>query len=309
MTILILGNALDAHAIHVEQSLQQAGVPVVYWDTQLFPTQTKLSWQPETQHGYLTVAAEPPLDLQKIQAVFWRNFAGVSIPSFKDTDHYQIAFRDAISALRSIIQACPAHWVNSWQAYDFHQTKPLQLAKAKQLGVKIPATLISNDPEQITAFVSSHDKVIFKPVFGGAHTQFVTPNHVELERLRLSLRLAPVTVQEYISGTNIRSYVIGDAIYAAEIRSTTLDFREDPHAQLIPLTLPPAIQQQCLAIAQGFWLEWTAIDWRITPAGEYVFLEANPSPMFLHFERQTGFPITQALTQQLLQPPNRSPLS
>jgi hypothetical protein len=46
-------------------------------------------------------------------------------------------------------------------------------------------------------------------------------------------------------------------------------------------------------------LEWTAIDWRLTEAGEYVFLEANPSPMFLHFEQQTGFPITQQLVQQL----------
>ncbi|NJN86685.1 MAG: hypothetical protein HC881_10695 [Leptolyngbyaceae cyanobacterium SL_7_1] len=306
MAILILGNASDAHAAHMQHSLDQAGIPVFYWDTQLFPTQTKLSWQPDTQHGCLNLAGAPPLDLHAIQAVFWRNFTGAAVPSFEDTAQYSIAFRDAMSALRSLIQACPAHWVNPWQAYEFHQTKPLQLAKAKQLGVRIPATLISNDPEQITAFVNSHDKVIFKPVFGGAHTQLVTPTHVEPERLRLSLRLAPVTVQEYIPGTNVRSYVIGDAVYAAEIRSTALDFREDGKAQLMPLTVPPVIHQQCLAITQAFWLKWTAIDWRVTPAGEYVFLEANPSPMFLHFEHQTGFPITQALIKQLLQPLNHS---
>jgi glutathione synthase/RimK-type ligase-like ATP-grasp enzyme len=54
------------------------------------------------------------------------------------------------------------------------------------------------------------------------------------------------------------------------------------------------------AIAKAFFLEWTAIDWRLKPNGEYVFLEANPSPMFLHFERQTGFPITQELVKLLI---------
>jgi D-alanine-D-alanine ligase-like ATP-grasp enzyme len=47
-------------------------------------------------------------------------------------------------------------------------------------------------------------------------------------------------------------------------------------------------------------LEWTAIDWRLKPTGEYVFLEANPSPMFIHFERQTNFPITQKLVNLLM---------
>ncbi len=47
-------------------------------------------------------------------------------------------------------------------------------------------------------------------------------------------------------------------------------------------------------------LEWTAIDWRLTPQGEYVFLEANPSPMFIQFERRTSFPITQKLVNLLI---------
>ncbi|MER3476825.1 MAG: hypothetical protein C4287_10165 [Leptolyngbya sp. ERB_1_2] len=69
---------------------------------------------------------------------------------------------------------------------------------------------------------------------------------------------------------------------------------------MIPLELPETIQQQCLAIAKAFFLEWTAIDWRRKPNGEYVFLEANPSPMFLHFEQQTGFGITAQLVKRLM---------
>jgi D-alanine-D-alanine ligase-like ATP-grasp enzyme len=68
----------------------------------------------------------------------------------------------------------------------------------------------------------------------------------------------------------------------------------------IAVDLPESVQQQCIAIAKALMLEWTAIDWRLKPTGEYVFLEANPSPMFLHFEHQTGFPITQKLVKLLM---------
>jgi hypothetical protein len=33
-----------------------------------------------------------------------------------------------------------------------------------------------------------------------------------------------------------------------------------------------------------------------------VFLEANPSPMFLGFERRSGLPLTEALGELLLKP-------
>lgn len=300
MNILILGNASDAHAVHLNGALEQAGAIVHYWNTQDFPTQIQLSWQPHLGSGCLNISEGINIQLQDIHSIFWRNFTGVFVPQLNEPDPHQIALRDASSALRSFIQACPAHWVNSWRAYQFHQEKPLQLAKAKQVGVTIPATLISNDPNEVAAFARLHQDVIFKPVYGGVHTQRVTTEHLEPERLQKALRIAPITLQEYIPGTNVRSYVIGDSIYTAEIRSDQLDFRADPAAQLIPLETPESVRAQCLAIARAFWLEWTAIDWRVTPTGDYVFLEANPSPMFIHFEKQTGFPLTQELVNLLM---------
>jgi len=301
MNILILGSAEDAHATHLKHALEERGVEVEYWDTQAFPTQMKLSWQPDTGSGCLCWPEGKTIPLLEIHSIFWRSFTGVWIPLLPDAKQHQVAYNDAMSVVRSLLQYCPAHCVNTWQAYQFHQEKPLQLAKAKELGVLIPATLVSNDPKQVCEFAQTYQPSIFKPVYGGAYTQWVTAHHLQAERLNLALRMAPVTIQEYIPGTNIRVYVVNGYIYAAEIRSSSLDFRVDPSAQLIPLQLPHAIEQQCLTIAQAFFLEWTAIDWRVKPTGEYVFLEANPSPMFLHFEQQTGFPITQKLVELLIQ--------
>ena len=300
MNILILGNASDHHAAHLKEALSQAGATVDYWDTYLFPTQLRISWQPDTQIGYLILPNGRQLNLQDIHSVFWRNFSGVYIPPLKNSDQHRLAFNDSMSTLRSLIRACPARWINSWQAYQFHKEKPLQLSKVKQIGVSIPATLISNSTEHVREFVQVHKKAIFKPVYGGAHTQFMTENHLEPQRLSQVLSISPVTIQEYIQGTNIRSYVINGSVYSAEIRSNSLDFREDQEAELLLVQLPDLVQQQCLAISKALMLEWTAIDWRLKPTGEYIFLEANPSPMFLHFERQTDFPLTQKLVNLLM---------
>ncbi len=299
MNILILADRSDPHAVHLQQVIAQIGVPVYTWNTQEFPTQIQLSWQPATDRGRLILPEGKGLDFDQIHSVFWRSFTGVQVPQMNEPHQSQIAFNDSISLLRSVLQACPARWINSWQAYQFHKEKPLQLRSVQQLGIPIPATLISNDPAEILQFCANK-RTIFKPVYGGALTQPVTAEHLEQQRLRLALKTAPVTIQEYIPGTNIRSYVLGEKVYSAEIQSSSVDFRADATAELIPLTLPQPIEQGCLQIARRLRLVWTAIDWRRTPQDEYIFLEANPSPMFLYFEQQTGFPITQELVRLLV---------
>ena len=298
MKILVLGCPEEAHARHMGQALRAAGASVNYLDTTQFPARLRLSWCPQTAEGTLCFESGDRLSLRDIHSVFWRSLGEPAIAPL-DPALQPVARQDAASLLRSLIRACPARWVNSWQAYDFHKEKPRQLQRVHALGIPIPETLVTNDPQEVLAFAQRRDRLIFKPVYGGAHTRQLTPEHLDAARLRHVLGLAPVTLQTYIPGTNLRTYVVGDAVYAAEIRSAALDFREDAQTELIPVALSEAAQRQCVAIARALGLTWTAIDWRQPPDGDWVFLEANPSPMFLFFEQRTGYPITQALVETL----------
>lgn len=47
-------------------------------------------------------------------------------------------------------------------------------------------------------------------------------------------------------------------------------------------------------------LVYGAIDMRLTPAGEYVFLEMNPAGQWLFIEEQTQQPISDHLAQALV---------
>ena len=253
-------------------------------------------WEP------LSIRVQPfrPPHLTDINKIFWRTFSGVNVVQLTDSYQQTIAVNDATGLLRSFMRCTPEKWINGWEAYEFHKEKPLQLSLANKIGVTIPATLVTNDAQEIINFSQSYVDVIFKPVYGGSHTKFLTKEHLDINRMNLALSISPVTLQEYIPGTNIRSYVIRDKVYSAEIRSSSLDFREDKQAKLIYLETPEDIKKQCLAITKSFGLKWTGIDWRFKPNGEFIFLEANFSPMFLHFEKQTGCPITEDLIELLI---------
>jgi glutathione synthase/RimK-type ligase-like ATP-grasp enzyme len=115
-----------------------------------------------------------------------------------------------------------------------------------------------------------------------------------------SLRLAPVTIQDEIPGTNIRVFVAGEQVFACEVATRAIDFRDDASPDIVPHDLAPEQEEKCRQIAGVLGLVWTGIDFRLTPAGTYVFLEANPSPMFKGFEKYTGLPLTEALSSLLL---------
>jgi glutathione synthase/RimK-type ligase-like ATP-grasp enzyme len=210
-----------------------------------------------------------------------------------------IARHDSRSLFESLFFALPCRWVNGVEGFRLHQTKPVALARAAALGLAIPRTCITNDAEAVRAFCEEVPHAIFKPVQGGAGTAPVEARHLTAEALA-RLCLSPVTLQEEIPGTDVRVFVAGERVYACEMRTDALDFREDPYAKIVPIELPGEIRRQALAVAEALHLVWTGIDFRRTPEGRWVFFEANPSPMFRGFEQRTGLPLTEALTELLM---------
>ena len=148
-------------------------------------------------------------------------------------------------------------------------------------------------------FASDHPRSIFKPVHVGAHARRVTKEHLVANNLE-RLRIAPVTIQEEIPGTNIRVFVAGERVMSCEIETEHIDFRDDENPVVRVHSLPADVERMSVAIARALDLRWTGIDFRLTPGGRYVFLEANPSPMFMRFEMDTGLPLTDCLAGLLI---------
>jgi glutathione synthase/RimK-type ligase-like ATP-grasp enzyme len=299
MTILILGAFDDDHAQHMAKYLRGRSCDVELFDTRQFPADVSLSFDPRRSTGVIRLPAGRELRWTEIESVYWRNYSGSGPSPLADPDQVFLAENDSRSLLETFLLELPARWVNGLAAYRLHQTKPVCLARAAALGASVPRTLLSNDSHEVTRFAAEHQRAIFKPVQGGDQTRPLGPQHLTPQNLD-HLRFAPITLQEEVPGTNIRVFVAGEQVLACEVATEHLDFRQDPEPRLIVHQLPAAIASLSIDIARELALLWTGIDFRLTPVGQYVFLEANPSPMFIGFESQTGLPLTEMLGDLLV---------
>jgi len=299
MAILILGGAGDEHAVHMLGYLRKSGTDAEFLDSRDFPHSLQVAYDPVTGRGTLRLSQGRRIDFGDVEAVYWRSYPGVALAALPDSEQSYIAQNDARGLFESLLTTLPARWVNGWGAYRLHQTKPVQLARIASLGIPVPATCLGNDPQAVRAFLERHPRSVFKPVQGGAHTRRVTPSHLTDEPLK-RLAYAPVTIQEEVPGVDVRVFVAGRRVMACQVETDELDFRDDPDPRIHAVELPDDVAERCLRIADALGLVWTGIDLRRTPDGIHVFLEANPSPMFLGFEARTGLPLCETLAALLL---------
>ena len=79
------------------------------------------------------------------------------------------------------------------------------------------------------------------------------------------------------------------------------------NATYAPHELPEPLRQRLFGLMRTMCLTYGAVDLRLTPEGDYVFLEINPAGQFLYIELATGQPIAAELARQLAADLIRSP--
>ena len=89
----------------------------------------------------------------------------------------------------------------------------------------------------------------------------------------------------------VRATVIGDRVFAARIHSqygpASPHRLRDMSAEIRyeAETLPAGIEARCLDFVHSYGLTYGALDFIVTPDGDYVFLENNPVGQFLFVEQ------------------------
>ena len=272
MTVLILGQRDDLHAKAVAEHLDR---PIILDDYLIENHLTMTAEINDTPQLYL--CGEP----LKPSAVYWRNLDIYPFTSFH--------FPNSVAQFKLFLNAFPdIPVINPPESFAAHYTKIDQMRLTSDL---MPASLMTNRYENAVEFAKNFDEGAVKPIAGGDYVL----RWSELERIT-----EPVMLQEFIAGDNIRTFVVGDNVYSAIAESDLDDFRLDKNFTYTPIELTQDENQQALDIAKSFGYKWTAIDW-IRRDGRLYFLEANFSPMFIFFEQQTQYPITEKLVELLIQ--------
>ena len=180
--------------------------------------------------------------------------------------------------------------------------KPASLVHARQTGLLIPATLVTNEAGRFSA--GELDSLIAKPVTGGDYCHSLA-DALNKAEVRGGLAATPAIVQKRLVPPEIRIYVIGQFAFAFEVRSSALDYRVNQDAELILLPEVPQELGLLRKLMSRLGMDFGAADFKTDPdTGQLLFLELNSSPMFARFDKDSGGQLCTAIIHELTRKEN-----
>jgi hypothetical protein len=316
-TVLIITNDHDEHADAVSGELARRGVPVFRFHPADFPHRFSVSIEIDAGrvHGEIR-SRDDRVDFDDIRAAWFRRSGNLyetrlTITSEKLENYVKIQSQGTLSALCSSLRE--TLWVSHPLALRRAEVKALQLVEASRAGLKIPHTLISNDPEWATPFVEALGDAdcAVKPLLAVGVTDeeggFRMPLTAMLPRGHSleSVAHAPTILQPYVEKAfELRCVVIGERIFAAKMdtqadEKSRIDSRGgEPDHEIFEL--PDEVEASLQGLMGSFGLNFASLDMIVTPDGEFVFLELNPNGQWLWLEYELGLPLVAGMADLLM---------
>jgi RimK-like ATP-grasp domain len=314
-TVLIITNDHDEHADAVSDELTKRDVPVFRFHPADFPGACSVSIEiADGRVGGELRSGDHRVAFDDICGAWFRRSGNLyetrlTMTSERLDNYVKTQTQATLSALCSSLQTL---WVSHPLRLRRGEVKALQLAEANKAGLRIPHTLISNDPERARTFVDSlgDAECAVKPLLAVGVTDeqggFRLPLTAMLPRGHSldSVALAPTMLQPYVDKAfELRCVVIGDRIFAAKM-DTQADERSridsrggDPYHEIFEL--PDEVKASLRRLMDGFGLNFASLDMIVTPEGEFVFLELNPNGQWLWLELELGLPLVASMADLL----------
>lgn len=322
MIVLIITHSGDNESVEsVARAVADRGGSALRLDTDRFPSEARLAAR-YGGGGECSVAfgaGGREVDLCGVGAVWHRRLSvATRLPREMDAQLRAASVGESRAALLGALAGLAAFRVDAEASIRRAEQKPLQLRVARELGLEVPRTLVTNDPAAARDFYAEcGGRVVVKMLSsfavydreGRENVVFTNPVGPEdLEDLS-GLGLCPMTFQERVEKSlELRATVVGRRVFTAAVDSQTSeraahDWRRDGGAlegEWRPYALPPDSEARLLALMDFFGLNYGAADFILTPGGRHVFLELNPAGEFFWLEHGPGLDISGALADVLL---------
>jgi ATP-grasp ribosomal peptide maturase len=315
MTVLILADDLDNTADQMVTRLVECEVEVCRVNTGWFPAQ--LSLDAELRSGRWCGQLRTPghvVQLEDVHAVWFRSPTAFQFSERWSGVERQHSHNEAKFGLGGVLTSLPALWVNHPNRVADAVYKPVQLAVAADVGLRVPDTLATNDPDAVRRFAAgAEDGTVLTKTFGAAAITEQGRRKVAFTRRVHQADLADLAGLEWTAhqfqrwvpkACDLRLIVVGEAHYAVAIHSDSaaghLDFRNDYDSLRYELVdVPDDTRVQVTRYMERFGLRYGALDFVVDHDGRWWFLECNPGGQYGWLENATGAPITATLADLL----------
>ncbi|QNP67935.1 ATP-grasp ribosomal peptide maturase (plasmid) [Streptomyces genisteinicus] len=309
--MLVVAERLDAAADMVVDALNLREVPVMRFDIADFPQHLTLTgahlptepgWTGTLDDGRRTTR------LEEVRAVYWRRPARPVIAGTVPGPYGLWAQNQADAAILNVLAALPgASWINNPHADRIASHKPQQLVVATRVGLRVPRSIITNEPDAARAFAEEvNGPLICKPVLGGRldagqeRELMVATHRVDPADFDDSIRTTAHYFQEDIpKAYEVRLIAVGGRVFGGKLTATSeaagTDWRTDyDHIEYDTVDVPGAVTSRVLRFLDHYGIVFGAFDFAVTPGGEWVFFENNPAGTWGWVENRTGLPIAAA---------------
>lgn len=305
--ILIITHTADNFSIEkVTEYIDKNNCEVIRFDVDLYPLQNKLStvFQDGEWVSFLETS-ETKYRLDDISSVWYRRAynIGNGLKEELDPKFFGAAMGEIRNTLFGFLESVDAYALGKPSVYRRLDSKEEQLKIADKIGLTIPETCLTNNPEEARKFILKHKNVVAKMQTGFAIYEdgvesVVFTNVVHEDRLEEldSLLYCPMQFQKMIEKKKeLRITVVGRDVYAFEVDSqqfedAKVDWRKDG-VNLIDkwsrTELPKNIEEKLLDLLDVYNVDYGAIDMIVSPDDEYYFIEINAAGEFFWLDNLT----------------------
>lgn len=290
-SIVVVTRDQDITADLVVGELSRRGVGVARFDLADFPEQL-------TQVAYLVPGRtrwtgalrgrHRDVDLSAVRGVWYRKPAPITPHPGLTATESRWAASEAQMGFGGLLAALPVRWINRPDRASYASQKPVQIVQAAACGLRVPESLLTNDPEQARTFCRGRD-VIYKPLAGGPSSE---------DGHRIALRATVVTSEHITDGVartthlfqeqvtcaySVRCTVVGRRVFAARIDAPAgvdvVDWRNH-HDQLTytPIEVPEGVTTGLLSVMDELGLVFAAPDFVVDHDERWHFVgDLNPN--------------------------------
>ncbi|MCD9143631.1 ATP-grasp ribosomal peptide maturase [Streptomyces albireticuli] len=314
--ILVIAARDDWPTDRVVHVLADRGATVFRMDTAEFPQALTLAGRIDARRGWTggLATSHRAVDLADITATYYRAPNMFQLAANMSGPEYRFAAAQARAGLGGILSALDCRWVSHPAAMSRAEYKPIQLAAARECGLTIPPTLITNTPDTVRAFAGdTGGPLICKPV--------ATPAFIEGGQLKIvytrkltahdlddltGIDTTAHLFQRWVDKTHeVRLTVVGDRTLAAEVHAGSAEAHTDWRSDYRSLTYratetPNDVATGVRRLMRRLDLRFGALDFIVSPDGTWTFLEVNPCGQWDWIQHATGLPIAEAIADELM---------
>ena len=290
LVVLTIRDDLHAHAVKNELEARH-NVACHIVETDVLADSGGLTWSTAPSYCEATLpTGSSPVKVAEVDLIWWRRANATPRLPARLTDDVtrDVVSNDCRAAMLGIVLTdFRGRWVNDPEATRIAELKLVQLRAADKVGLRMPRTLVSQNPVRIREFCEAlNNRVVVKTV-AGTHKSPLVTGLVNESMLKSDamLSLSPAIYQECIEGdVHLRVQCFGDKFYSASVRFPELDWRlRLDRVEIQPYELPREVQRQLLKLMQVLRLRMGIIDLKVTPQGEIVWFEiqsTRPIPFY-----------------------------